>query len=190
MFGASNFELFSGGIDIIVWIGSYAILGAAIWLVVRLFRKNSGVTVANTTKKPTKPTSIKIGLPEYQFELSHEQRAFLDSLELVPHRQDGWYKDPAGESPLRYYFGGRWTTATVNTTFTADKNAALEKLFHAQLKMPIDSNQEMDETNVKVEVESNARNSEDRVIAIAKLLEAGHITKSEFEILKAEIFSK
>ncbi len=164
---------------------------AILWFIVSRFHQRGSNAVSGESKKPTKSTSIKIGISDYQFDLSAEQRAFLDSFELVPGRQDGWYKDPSGDSALRYYFGGRWTTATVHTTSTnAEKTSALDTLFSLDRKLKTGHRQDSLNDASYDGAQSMSQSTEDRVVAIAKLLDSGLITKSEFDILKSEIFGR
>lgn len=121
---ASAYETTSGAIDGLVWVFSYAILAGIVWAVVKAFK----------SLKPSKPspkaTSIIIGRPDYKLKLDSNTKALLDSLEHVPGRQDGWYKDPAEVAKLRYHYSGRWTPATVsNSSSEEEKSAAIEAIF-------------------------------------------------------------
>jgi len=121
---ASAYETTSGAIDGLVWVFSYGILAGIVWAVVKAFKS------LKPPKSSPKATSIIIGRPDYKLKLDSDTKALLDSLEHVPGRQDGWYKDPAGAADLRYHYSGRWTPATViNSSSEEEKSAAIEAIF-------------------------------------------------------------
>jgi hypothetical protein len=122
---ASAYDTTSGAIDGLVWVFSYAILAGIVWVVVKAFKS------WKPTRSSPKTTSIIIGRPDYKLKLNSDTKDFLDSLEHVDGRQDGWYKDPAGAADLRYHYGGRWTPATASDSFSKEeKSAAIEAVLN------------------------------------------------------------
>ena len=54
-----------------------------------------------------------------------ELKEFLQTLEIVPGRNNGWYKDPSNLYKLRYFYKGNWTLAVSDSESETEKEAAL-----------------------------------------------------------------
>ena len=123
MITAAAYDAASGSIDALVWVASWAIVGGFVWVVIKVIR--SGKRSISSSK----PLSITIGKRSHPIRLNNEEKSFLDTLDDVPNRLDGWYRDPAGVAELRYHLNGRWTTATI-TDFNSEeeKAAAIDRL--------------------------------------------------------------
>jgi hypothetical protein len=123
MITAAAYDAVSGSIDALVWVASWAIVGGLIWVVIKVIRSGKRSVTSS------KPTSIIIGKPSHPIRLNNEEEDFLDALDDVPNRLDGWFKDPSGVAELRYHLNGRWTMATVNDfNSEEEKTAALNRL--------------------------------------------------------------
>ena len=59
--------------------------------------------------------------------VSDEMKDFLQTLEIVQGRQDGWYKDPSNLYKLRYFHKGKWTLAVSDSDSAQEKSDALSK---------------------------------------------------------------
>jgi hypothetical protein len=56
-----------------------------------------------------------------------EMKEFLQTLEIVKGRYDGWYKDPSNLYKLRYFHKGKWTLAVADSDSAQEKSEALSK---------------------------------------------------------------
>ena len=59
--------------------------------------------------------------------ISEEMKDFLQTLEIVKGRYDGWYKDPSNLYKLRYFHKGKWTLAVSDSDSAQEKSDALSK---------------------------------------------------------------
>jgi hypothetical protein len=60
-------------------------------------------------------------------EISDEMKDFLQTLEIVKGRHDGWYKDPSSLYKLRYFQKGKWTLAVSDSDSAQEKSEAMSK---------------------------------------------------------------
>jgi hypothetical protein len=59
--------------------------------------------------------------------VSDDMKEFLQTLEIVKGRHDGWYKDPSNLYKLRYFHQGKWTLAVSDGDSAQEKSEALSK---------------------------------------------------------------
>jgi hypothetical protein len=59
--------------------------------------------------------------------VSDDMKEFLQTLEIVKGRHDGWYKDPSNLYKLRYFYQGKWTLAVSDSDSAQEKSEALSK---------------------------------------------------------------
>ena len=59
--------------------------------------------------------------------IPEDMKEFLQTLEIVKGRQDGWYKDPSNLYKLRYFHKGKWTLAVSDSDSAQEKSEALSK---------------------------------------------------------------
>jgi hypothetical protein len=95
---------------------------------------------AGKPKKKRQVTAIpkyvasEVGNNNLYSELDDKATAeFLAGLEIVRGRVDGWFGDPSKRSKLRYFKGGRWTTATSESESPEEKRIALYNLTQGRL---------------------------------------------------------
>jgi hypothetical protein len=59
--------------------------------------------------------------------VSDDMKEFLQTLEIVKGRHDGWYKDPSNLYKLRYFHQGKWTLAVSDSDSAQEKSEALSQ---------------------------------------------------------------
>jgi|FLOH01.1.fsa_nt_gi hypothetical protein len=69
-------------------------------------------------------TSGFMNAGNYEFDISDEMKEFLDSLEIVRGRTNGWYVDPSNLYKLRFFHNGKWTLAVSDSKSEFEKSAA------------------------------------------------------------------
>jgi len=92
--------------------------------------------------KSYSPTTMPLSSSKYEFDLSDEMRDFLNSLELIPGRSDGWHKDPANLFNFRFLYKGKWTLAVCDSENELEKSAALSaflRTIKSEKPMPVDA---------------------------------------------------
>ena len=126
-----------------------------------------------------------------------ELKDFLQTLEIVPGRNNGWYKDPSSLYMLRYFHRGKWTLAVSDSESEAEKQESLAKHMKTSptTEIPISS----PTTNTHVVSISNpnsllkeptAMNQRiEQLERIAELRQNNMISELEHEKLKSEILS-
>jgi hypothetical protein len=85
--------------------------------------KQTKTTTTSTTNEKT--TMTRLNFDDSQIHI--DMREYLQTLEVVPGRNNGWYKDPANLYLLRYFHNGKWTLAVSFTDSETDKNSALSE---------------------------------------------------------------
>ncbi len=130
--------------------------------------------------------------------ISDEMKDFLQTLEIVPGRYDGWYKDPSNLYKLRYFNKGKWTLVVSDSESAEDKSAALSKhltpttnaeaLRHPE---PLIDNiaAQTKPTNV-FPAPTEINQKIEQLERVAELRRNGMISELEHENLKSEILKK
>lgn len=59
--------------------------------------------------------------------IPEDMKGFLQTLEIVKGRHDGWYKDPSNLYKLRYFHKGKWTLAVSDSDSAQEKSEALSE---------------------------------------------------------------
>ena len=85
--------------------------------------KQTKTTTTSTTNEKT--TMTRLNFDDSQIHI--DMREYLQTLEVVPGRNNGWYKDPANLYLLRYFHNGKWTLAVSFTDSETEKNSALSE---------------------------------------------------------------
>ena len=88
-------------------------------------QKSKQTKTAATSTTNGKNTMTRLNFDDTQIPI--DMREFLQTLEIVPGRNNGWYKDPANLYLLRYFHNGKWTLAVSDTDSETDKNSALSE---------------------------------------------------------------
>jgi len=81
-------------------------------------------------------TSGPMNAGNYEFDISDEMKEFLDSLEIVRGRTNGWFVDPSNLYKLRYFHNGRWTLAVSDSESELEKSAAFAALSQSVKREP------------------------------------------------------
>jgi len=126
-----------------------------------------------------------------------ELKDFLKTLEIVPGRNNGWYKDPSNLYKLRYFYKGNWTLAVSDSESEIEKEAALFQ--YLKTSLPPETSISAQTTINYVESNSNptltlkeptAMNQRiEQLERIAELRQNNMISELEHEKLKSEILS-
>jgi hypothetical protein len=126
-----------------------------------------------------------------------ELRDFLKTLEIVPGRNNGWYKDPSNLYKLRYFFKGNWTLAVSDSESEIEKEAALFQ--YLKTSPPSETPISAQPTITHIASNSNptptlkeptAMNQRiEQLERIAELRQNNMISDLEHEKLKSEILS-
>jgi hypothetical protein len=140
-------------------------------------------------------TIINVPVKNYEFELTNEMKEFLDSLEVVPRRLDGWYRDPSGFSRLRYFYKGKWTPATSNSENESEKSLALSEFLPIPARTQGIESQSTEplETRPKQSVVAPTSNQlglgniASDLFKLATLLDRGLLSREEFEEAKLQL---
>ena len=126
-----------------------------------------------------------------------ELKDFLKTLEIVPGRNNGWYKDPSNLYKLRYFYKGNWTLAVSDSESEIEKEAALFQ--YLKTSPPPENPIAAQTTITHVVSNSNPTNTLKEPTAmnqrieqlerIAELRQNNMISELEHEKLKSEILS-
>jgi hypothetical protein len=126
-----------------------------------------------------------------------ELKDFLKTLEIVPGRNNGWYKDPSNLYKLRYFYKGNWTLAVSDSESEIEKEAALFQ--YLKTSPPPENPIAAQATITHVVSNSNPTNTLKEPTAmnqrieqlerIAELRQNNMISELEHEKLKSEILS-
>jgi hypothetical protein len=128
-------------------------------------------------------------------DISQEMKDFLQTLEIVPGRYDGWYKDPSNLYKLRYFSKGKWTLAVSDSESAEEKSAALAMNFTpttivhtvTPTEHPVtQSNSQIKSTNV-VPSQDEMNQRIEQLERVAELRRNGMISEIEHDKLKSEI---
>ena len=83
------------------------------------------VATSNTTYNYQRVSNMTANYSDTQ--ISDEMKDFLQTLEIVKGRHDGWYKDPSSLYKLRYFQKGKWTLAVSDSDSAQEKSEAMSK---------------------------------------------------------------
>jgi hypothetical protein len=83
------------------------------------------VAPSNTTNSYQRASNMTANYSDTN--ISDEMKDFLQTLEIVKGRYDGWYKDPSNLYKLRYFHKGKWTLAVSDSDSAQEKSEALSK---------------------------------------------------------------
>jgi hypothetical protein len=83
------------------------------------------VTPSNTTSNSLKASNMTANYSDAN--IPEDMKEFLQTLEIVKGRYDGWYKDPSNLYKLRYFHKGKWTLAVADSDSAQEKSEALSK---------------------------------------------------------------
>ena len=152
--------------------------------------KSSSAT-NDTQREFTKtPNLINSNIPD-------ELKDFLQTLEIVPGRNNGWYKDPSNLYKLRYFYKGKWTLAVSDSESEAEKQESLAK----HLKTSLSTETPISSPTINTHVASNSNPTSllkeptamnqriEQLERIAELRQNNMISDLEYEKLKSEILS-
>ena len=126
-----------------------------------------------------------------------ELKEFLQTLEIVPGRNNGWYKDPSNLYKLRYFYKGKWTLAVSDSESEIEKKEAILKHLKASPISETSSSPPIKNDHVAsksypapIPNEPTAMNQRiEQLERIAELRQNNMITDLEHEKLKSEILS-
>lgn len=154
----------------------------------------------------TKPTARENAANGYQGVFSvttnyedanipEDMKEFLQTLEIVKGRHDGWYKDPSNLYKLRYFHKGKWTLAVADSDSAQEKSEALSKHLtpstHVEtLVPPADLSRDAAPrfNPVPPKTEPNGMNQKiEQLERLGTLRKNDMISESEHERLKSEI---
>ena len=149
-------------------------------------------TAANTTER--------IAMKQLNFDDSQipsDMKEFLKTLEVVPGRNDGWYKDPSNCYMLRYFHNGKWTLVVSDTDSETEKSSLLSKYIRANSSSPTPQIQPLaTETSVNpLAIVHSTPNSVglsqkiEQLERIAELRNREMISEAEYEQLKKDVLS-
>lgn len=156
---------------------------------------------SNYDKTSTASNTIeRIAMTQLNFDDSQipsDMREFLQTLEVVPGRHDGWYKDPSNCYMLRYFQKGAWTLAVSDTDSETEKNSSLSQFIRANSFSPAPQIQPLaTETSVnRLATVHSAPNSMglsqkiEQLERIAELRNREMISEAEYEQLKKDVLS-
>jgi hypothetical protein len=127
--------------------------------------------------------------------ISDDMKEFLQTLEIVKGRYDGWYKDPSNLYKLRYFHKGKWTLAVSDSDSAQEKSEALSKHLapsaHVEtLAPPAELNRDAAPrpNPVLPKTEPNGMNQKiEQLERLGTLRKNDMISESEHERLKSEI---
>lgn len=130
-------------------------------------------------------------------EIPIETREFLQTLEVVPGRYNGWYKDPSNLYMLRYFHNGKWTLAVSDTDSETEKNSAISKYIRPNSFNPTPRTQPLmtkTSTNQLAAPNSNPNSvglgeKIEQLERIAELRNRDMISEAEYEQLKKDVLS-
>ena len=187
---SSNINPLAGLIDFIFAIVIQTLIFLVIPAQIRKSTSDSG-------RASQQGTSLILPMQNYEFELTEEMRVFLDSLEIVKGRLDGWYRDPSSLFKLRYFYRGRWTLATSDSDSESDKSVALSKLLTVTKKTPIHQNGSMKPPNSRqeeiVETQVVKQLEQGNIVSdlekLAALLDRGLLSDEEFRKAKHQLLN-
>lgn len=120
-------------IDII--LGASLNGGITFGIATLLISQKSAITQL-APKSILRESATKVAIYD-EMEIPTEMKDFLDSLEIVPGRLTGWYKDPSNLYKLRYFQNGKWTLAVSDSDSENEKSEALSRVlkFYSSNKM-------------------------------------------------------
>jgi len=135
-----------------------------------------------------------------ELDIPDEMREFLQSLEIVPGRLTGWYKDPSNLYRLRYFQNGKWTLAVSDSESENEKSEALSRVLklHSSNNMVKPTQSTTDSvvpTNEKSALFSSQEKQSDvgskinQLERIAELRRLNVLDESEMNKLKQEILN-
>lgn len=165
---------------------------ATIYISSQKSKYNKTSTASNTTERNT--------MTRQNFDNSQipsDMREFLQTLELVPGRHDGWYKDPSNCYMLRYFQEGEWTLAVSDTDSETEKSSSLSKYIRPNSFSPTPLAQSL-ATETSVNSLATVRSTPNSVglsqkieqlERIAELRNRKMISKAEYEQLKKDVLS-
>jgi hypothetical protein len=152
--------------------------------------KSSSATNDTQREFTMTPNLINSNIPD-------ELKDFLQTLEIVPGRNNGWYKDPSNLYKLRYFYKGKWTLAVSDSESEAEKQESLAK----HLKTSLSTETPISSPTINTHVASNSNPTSllkeptamnqriEQLERIAELRQNNMISDLEYEKLKSEILS-
>lgn len=131
-------------------------------------------------------------------DLSTDDREFLQSLEIVTGRLDGWYRDPSGLYRLRYFKNGEWTLAVSDSESELEKIQALVKISkktsNAKFATSSQANPQTSPNTLSASTPTHLQqilnHSIEQLERIAELRRSNMISEAEYEKLKSIILGK
>lgn len=165
---------------------------ATIYISLKKSKRNKTSTASDTTERNTMTP------PNFDnSQIPSDMEEFLQTLEVVPGRYDGWYKDPSNLYRLRYFHKGKWTLAVSETDSETEKKSALSKYIHPNSSSPTPRTQRLAteaSTNPLATVSSTPNNvglgqKIEQLERIAELRNRDMISEAEYEQLKRDVLS-
>lgn len=143
---------------------------------------------------------VELSVDYSQADLSDVDREFLQSLEIVKGRLDGWYRDPSNLYRLRYFRNGKWTLAVSNSESETEKTEALIKIStktsatERPVSPPVEPLSSSSGSTLSASTNTPVQHNLDHAIKqlerIAELRRSNMISDAEHEKLKSEILGK
>ena len=165
---------------------------ATIYISSQKSKRNKTGTASDTTERNTM-TPLNFD----NSQIPGDMEEFLQTLELVPGRYDGWYKDPSNLYRLRYFHKGKWTLAVSETDSETEKNSALSKYIRPNSSSATPQTQRLAteaSTNPLATVSSTPNSvglgqKIEQLERVAELRNRDMISEAEYEQLKRDILS-
>jgi len=173
-----------------VFIGGLT-LGGITFLISSIISSTNGGGA--TLNLPKTSNHVLTASGSYGPEVSEESREFLDSLEIVQGRHDGWYKDPSGFHQLRFFENGVWTLAICDSDSSIMKAASLAALrTNAKKAQKREDNLALAETQIHSQ-KATVFPQTDLVTQLERLSvlrDSGALTDSEFQLAKQQLIER
>ena len=155
--------------------------------------KRNKTSIASDTNERNTMTPLNFD----NSQIPSDMEEFLQTLEVVPGRYDGWYKDPSNLYMLRYFHKGKWTLAVSDTDSETEKNSTLSKYIRPNSSSPTPRTQRLaTETSANpLATVSSTPNSVglsqkiEQLERIAELRNRDMISEAEYEQLKKDVLS-